>query len=139
MVPSGLPRPVPVIVRQFTKEQMSKVIADKLKERQARDDLELEKDLQWEDEVRCNLARFNIDGNEYIYQNFVGFYQVDLATFDSHTQFFLNYTSIVISMFIKACRTLPELEYLCQRHYAGFRDPVVRGDVEQHNVRALYR
>jgi len=103
MVPSGLPRPVPVIVRQFTKEQMSKVIADKLKERQARDDLEHEKDLQWEDE------------------------------------FFLNYTSIVISMFIKACRTLPELEYLCQRHYAAFRDPVVRGDVEQHNVRALYR
>ena len=52
MVPSGLPRPVPVIVRQFTKEQMSKVIADKLKERQARDDLEHEKDVQWEDEVR---------------------------------------------------------------------------------------
>ena len=67
MAPSGLPRPVPVIVRQFTKEQMSKVIADKLKERQARDDLEHEKDLQWEDEVRCNLlnlVRFNIDGNE---------------------------------------------------------------------------
>ena len=54
-------------------------------------------------------------------------------------QFFFNYASIVISMFIKACRTLPELEYLCQRHYAAFRDPVVRGDVEQHNVRALYR
>ena len=54
-------------------------------------------------------------------------------------QFFLNYASIVISMFIKACRTLPELEYLCQRHYAAFRDPVVRGDVEQHNVRTLYR
>ena len=52
MVPSGLPRPVPVIVRQFTKEQMSKVIADKLKERQARDDVEHENDIQWEDEVR---------------------------------------------------------------------------------------
>ena len=74
MVPSGLPRPVPVIVRQFTKEQMSKVIADKLKERQARDDLEHEKDLQWNDEVRSNLLRFNIDSNDYIYQNFVGFY-----------------------------------------------------------------
>lgn len=103
MVPSGLPRPVPLIVRQFTKEQMSKVIAEKLKERQARDDLDHEKDVEWEDE------------------------------------FFFNYASIVISMFIKACRTLPELEYLCQRHYAAFRDPVVRGDVEQHNVRALYR
>ena len=67
MVPSGLPRPVPVIVRQFTKEQMSKVIADKLKERQARDDLEHDKDLQWEDEVRCKLVRFNIDGKEYIF------------------------------------------------------------------------
>ena len=51
MVPSGLPRPVPVIVRQFTKEQMSKVIAEKLKERQARDDLDHEKDVEWEDEV----------------------------------------------------------------------------------------
>ena len=59
MVPSGLPRPVPVIVRQFTKEQMSKVIADKLKERQARDDLEHEKELQWEEEVRSKLGRFN--------------------------------------------------------------------------------
>ena len=61
------------------------------------------------------------------------------ATMNFTLQFFLNYASIVISMFIKACRTLPELEYLCQRHYAAFRDPVVRGDVEQHNVRALYR
>ena len=51
MVPSGLPRPVPLIVRQFTKEQMSKVIAEKLKERQARDDLDHEKDVEWEDEV----------------------------------------------------------------------------------------
>ena len=51
MVPSGLPRTVPLIVRQFTKEQMSKVIAEKLKERQARDDLDHEKDVEWEDEV----------------------------------------------------------------------------------------
>ena len=57
MVPSGLPRPVPVIVRQFTKEQMSKVIADKLKERQARDDVEHENDIQWEDEVRVYIDR----------------------------------------------------------------------------------
>ena len=55
MVPSGLPRPVPVIVKQFTKEHMSKVIADKLKERQMRDDLQHEKEVQWEDEVRENL------------------------------------------------------------------------------------
>ena len=56
MVPSGLPRPVPVIVRQFTKEQMSKVIADKLKERQARDDVEHRNDVQWEDEVRVYIV-----------------------------------------------------------------------------------
>ena len=54
-------------------------------------------------------------------------------------QFFLDYVAIVVGVFIKSCRTLPELEYLCQRHYASFRDPVVRRDVDQHNVRALYR
>ena len=54
-------------------------------------------------------------------------------------QFFLDYVAIVVGVFIKSCRTLPELEYLCQRHYTAFRDPVVRRAVDQDNVRALYR
>ena len=52
MVPSGLPRPVPVIVRQFTKEEMTRAIADKLKERQAREDATRAKaDIEWEDKA----------------------------------------------------------------------------------------
>lgn len=52
MVPSGLPRPVPVIVRQFTKEDMTRTIADKLKERQAREDATRAKtDIKWEDKA----------------------------------------------------------------------------------------
>jgi origin recognition complex subunit 5 len=105
-VPSGLTRPVPVAVRQFTKEQMSVIIAEKLKASQ------MERDESVSDDIK------RIDWTD---------------------QFFQNYASLVIGIFFTAVRTLPQLDYLCSKHFASYRDPVARGEIEQHNVRSLYR
>ncbi|XP_050715417.1 origin recognition complex subunit 5-like [Eriocheir sinensis] len=54
-------------------------------------------------------------------------------------EFFGNYISLVLSVFYHATRDLPELMHQVQLHFDEYCEPVRRGEVEEDDVRRLWR
>ncbi len=100
-VSSGLPHPVAVVMRRWTKVEMIAHIAEKIRLRQEAEDED--RDFEW-----------------------------------TH-QFFERFVDLVVNVFYCACRSVPVLEYYCSKHFPSYREPVLSGDVDQNNVRALYK
>lgn len=54
-------------------------------------------------------------------------------------EFFKNYISLVLSVFYHATRDLAELMHQVQQHFEVYCEPVVQGEVEEDDVRRLWR
>lgn len=54
-------------------------------------------------------------------------------------EFFRNYISLVLSVFYHATRNLAELMHQVEQHFEAYCEPVQRGEVEEDDVRRLWR
>ncbi|XP_076045047.1 origin recognition complex subunit 5 [Oratosquilla oratoria] len=53
--------------------------------------------------------------------------------------FYHNYVSLLLSVFYLATKNLQELRHLIQMNFPKYCEPVLRGEVETHDVRRLWR